>query len=91
MKRALFTPSGIAHSHYNIRVPSTNATFLLLHLALSLALELLCLALGLSSDLASLSLGLAGHLACLALGLASGVGSGLLDGVGDLFCERNTR
>ena len=57
-----------------------------LHLALGLALELLCLALGLTSELVGLSLGLASHLVCLALSLASGLGDGLLDGASDFLC-----
>jgi len=63
--------------------PSTS-----LHLALSLALELLGLALGLALKLLSLALSLAGHLLCLALGLAGGVGGGFLNGASDFLCSK---
>lgn len=60
-----------------------------LHLALSLALELLGLALGLALKLLSLALSFAGHLLCLALGLAGGVGGGFLDGASDFLCSKS--
>jgi hypothetical protein len=58
-----------------------------LYLLVGLALELSCLALGLASQLVGLALCLAGNLVCLTLGLSSGLGNGLLYGLGGLLCE----